>query len=112
MPSNEERKKIAQILRMGIGSTDDMSDDAFIEWIFSVISDGCDGHILTHLANLAEPQEEETTTGALIEANDEWVCDSCGGSIQGAVFIPEIDAFVNTPIYCPACGRKVIHHAD
>lgn len=37
MPTNDERRKIAETLRSGVRTTDYMSDGAFIDWLFSVV---------------------------------------------------------------------------
>lgn len=56
MPTNDERRKIAETLRSGVRTTDYMSDGAFIDWLFSVVGRSCDWHILDSLADLIEPE--------------------------------------------------------
>ena len=57
MPTNDERREVAEILRSGVGTTDCMSDDDFIDWVHGVVSRSRDGHILDRLADFIEPEE-------------------------------------------------------
>ena len=57
MPTNDERREVAEILRSGVGTTDYMSDDDFIDWVHGVVSRSRDGHILDRLADFIEPEE-------------------------------------------------------
>ena len=63
MPTNDERRKIAETLRSGVGTTDYMSDGAFIEWLFRVIGRSCDGHILDPLATLIRARGADVPSG-------------------------------------------------
>lgn len=56
MPTNDERRKIAETLRSGVRTTDYMSDGAFIDWLFSVVGRSYDWNILDSLADLIEPE--------------------------------------------------------
>lgn len=56
MPTNDERREVAEILRSGVGTTDYLSDDDFIDWVHGVVSRSRDGHILDRLADFIEPE--------------------------------------------------------
>ena len=99
MPTNDERRKIAETLRSGVGTTDYMSDGAFIEWLFRVIGRSCDGHILDPLADLIEP--EERTCHNISTVPCKFTCSECHQSWRKA---NGNGAFA----YCPNCGAKVL----
>lgn len=101
MPTNEERRKIAETLRSGVSTTDYMSDGAFIEWLFSVVRRSCDGHILESLAYLIEPEERTCRDdGAGV-----FRCTRCGAFVKrGAV----MDCTGAIPLrFCPNYGARV-----
>ena len=82
MPTNDERRKIAETLRYGVGTTDYMSDEDFIKWLFSVIRRSCDGHILESLAYLIEPEERTCNmrNASWDDGKRTWgcICSKCG----------------------------------
>lgn len=99
MPTNDERRKIAETLRSGVGTTDYMSDGAFIEWLFSVVGRSCDGHILDSLADLIEP--EEPTCRNVSTVPWKFTCSECHQSWRKVKGNGEFG-------FCPSCNAKVI----
>lgn len=104
MPTNDERRKIAETLRSGVGTTDYMSDGAFIEWLFRVIGRSCDGHILDSLADLIEPEERtcHMRDASWDDGQCTWgcICSECGAKHEH-----ERGGWMN---FCPNCGARVI----
>lgn len=117
MPTNDERRRIAETLRSGVGTTDYKSDGAFIEWLFSVISRSCDGHILDPLADLIEP-EERTCYMVRDDLTDTVYCDVCGerfdsvaqymAMVQLPYSVTDYEPEYKNARYCPNCGAKVV----
>ena len=113
-PTDDERREAAQRLRgLERAEFDDCAyvDRGEVEDAVGLVTD--DGYWyeeegVRRLADPIEPEPERTTTGRRSEGSREWLCDGCGGSVQGAVFVPELDAFVDVPNYCPNCGAKVV----
>lgn len=115
MPTNDERRKIAETLRSGVGTTDYMSDGAFIKWLFGVIGRSCDSHILDSLADLIEPEERTCHAGVFSDGAGAWVicCTECGYDLGGKWSSLDIarrmargqHKFTN---FCPKCGAKVV----
>lgn len=95
MPTNDERREVAETLRSGVGTTDYMSDDDFIDWVHSVVSRSRDGHILDRLADLIEPEER---TCRMIDNGVELCCSECDGR----------HSYDDEPDYCMRCGAKVV----
>ena len=95
MPTNDEKREVAEILRSGVGTTDCMSDDDFIDWVHGVVSRSRDGHILDRLADLIEPEER---TCYVEHIDDDSFHLSCGHEAAGHV----------SPSFCPYCGAKVV----
>lgn len=95
MPTNDERREVAEILRSGVGTTDYMSDDDFIDWVHGVVSRSRDGHILDRLADFIEPEER---TCYVEHIDEDSFHLSCGHEAAGHV----------SPSFCPYCGAKVV----
>lgn len=110
MPTNDERRKIAETLRSGVGTTDYMSDGVFIKWLFGVISRSCDSHILDSLADLIEP--EERTCRDVTDYPDGFECSECGCLLDVYGLESEPTMWVKgmpiAPSFCPNCGARVI----
>lgn len=100
MPTNDERREVAEILRSGVGTTDYMSDDDFIDWVHGVVSRSRDGHILDRLADFIEPEER---TCRIYDTDHEFEdsirCDACQ-----MTFRRPWQPFK----FCPNCGAKVV----
>lgn len=115
MPTNDERRKIAETLRSGVGTTDYMSDENFIEWLFSVVSRSCDGHILESLAYLIEPEERTCRNIAdetYREFGEPFICSECGADPhEGENFFCGFSSDEHDWRFCPNCGRR-IEYAD
>lgn len=102
MPTNDERREVAETLRSGVGTTDYMSDDDFIDWVHSVVSRSRAGHILDRLADLIEPEErtcrmEPTGDGSV-------VCSACRTEYTSRWL--HDGEYVER--YCPNCGARVV----
>lgn len=112
MPTNEERRGVANNLR---GGFDVIKEGRYYQLngtlcgmgIYALSEQSLRGG-LRNLADLIDPEPERTCMGFISETTCEWICEICGGSIQGAVFKPDIDAFTDEPNYCPFCGAKVV----
>lgn len=104
MPTNDERREVAETLRSGVGTTDHMSDDDFIYWVHGVVSRSHDGHILDRLADFIEP-EPERTCRIVMASPGEWECDPCGGGIDWDSYDEGDPPNCN---YCPNCGAKAM----
>ena len=110
MPANDERREVAEILRSGVGTTDCMSDDDFIDWVHGVVSRSRDGHILDRLADFIEP--EERTCRDECGGELDFHCSECGChlyliSIENEPSLVLGEAAIQ-PSFCPNCGAKVI----
>lgn len=113
MPTNDERREVAEILRSGVGTTDYLSDDDFIDWVHGVVSRSRDGHILDRLADFIEPEERtcRNTVGKPFAGYRMFSCSECGAYL-------EVDGDTDAnlfaggerpmPRYCPNCGAKVV----
>ena len=99
MLTNDERREVAEILRSGVGTTDYMSDEAFIKWLFRVVGRSCDGHILDSLAYLIEPEERtcRKVPGRMKYGVRRPMCSECGYSLGDERWL-----------FCPKCGAKVV----
>lgn len=95
MPTNDERREVAEILRSGVGTTDCMSDDDFIDWVHGVVSRSLSEHILDRLADFIEPEER---TCYIEHIDEDSFHLSCGHEAAGHV----------SPSFCPSCGAKVV----
>lgn len=95
MPTNDEKREVAERLRSGVGTTDCMSDDDFIDWVHGVVSRSRDGHILDCLADLIEPEER---TCYIEHIDEDSFHLSCGHEAAGHV----------SPSFCPSCGAEVV----
>ena len=109
MPTNDERREVAETLRSGVGTTDSMSDDDFIDWVHGVVSRSRDGHILDRLADLIEP--EERTCHDVSFDSREFVCSWCGCHIDVLGIESEPTMWLGgspiEPSFCPNCGARV-----
>lgn len=106
MPTNEQRRNAAKLIRQsgdGYPSAWQRMRD-----IIGMPKDFTLPQVRDGLADLIEPEPERACTGSISKTTCEWICERCGGSIQGAVFKPGIDAFTDVPNYCPNCGAKVV----
>lgn len=99
MPTNDERRKIAETLRSGVRTTDYMSDGAFIDWLFSVVGRSYDWNILDSLADLIEPQERTCRNISTVPCK--FTCSECHQSWRKT---NGNGAFA----YCPCCGAMVM----
>lgn len=117
MPTNDERREVAEILRSGVGTTDYMSDDDFIDWVHGVVSRSRDGHILDRLADFIDP-DELTCHMVFDHLTDTAFCDVCGerfdGVAQYMAMVPngfslaDYKAKYKDANFCPNCGAKVL----
>lgn len=110
MPTNDERREVDETLRSGVGTTDYMSDDDFIDWVHSVVSRSRDGHILDRLADLIEP--EERTCHDVSFDSREFVCSWCGCHLDMLGIESDPTMWLGgspiEPSFCPNCGAKVV----
>ena len=108
MPTNDERREVAEILRSGVGTTDYLSDDDFIDWVHGVVSRSRDGHILDRLADFIEP-EERTCHIECVKSGpfyDVFRFDCCGKEYSES---RTDDGATELPLaVCPFCGAKVV----
>lgn len=102
MPTNDERREVAEILRSGVGTTDYLSDDDFIDWVHGVVSRSRDGHILDRLADFIEPEERTCRVIMKWDGLDgrDPVCSKCGAYFD--------DKKWHEQKFCPNCGARVI----
>lgn len=108
MPTNDERREVAEILRSGVGTTDYLSDDDFIDWVHGVVSRSRDGHILDRLADFIEP-EERTCHIECVKSGpfyDVFRFDCWGKEYSES---RTDDGATELPLaVCPFCGAKVV----
>lgn len=112
MPTNDERRKIAETLRSGVRTTDYMSDGDFIDWLFSVVGRSYDWNILDSLADLIEP-EERTCRNIANETDREFgnpfICSECGANPHDAEsYYCGFSSGEYDWRFCPNCGARVV----
>ena len=106
MPTNEERREVAENLRYMCaygGRYKEQFYDLLVETVM-----GCEdfhdfADTACRLADLIEP--EERTCRIVMVSPGEWECDACGGGIDWDSYDEGDPPNCN---YCPDCGAKVV----
>lgn len=124
MPTNEERRKIAQRLR--ILATHREVDKWYVEDAIGLYMgeciDGYDPVSVADLADLIEPEQERTCRN-VCSSEGGFTCSECGAHISGGAdychsFVNEDEIRVYTTAnepswnFCPNCDARVIEEVN
>ena len=128
MPTNEERRVIAQILRVLADENTVTATPSFNHVLFSALGgeppsppsmptlgdlEAYDKALLYRLADLIEP-EERTCTFSVYQTGDEHfpTCSVCGYEAAREEWEEYVSGMLYEKRFCPNCGSKEIRNAD
>lgn len=102
MPTNEERREVAQRLReLAAEKFDLLQPESVMVEISKTIGDPDGWDSLTVLADLIEPEPERTCKNV--------ACSPCAFRCSNCGWFDKDRCDFN---FCPNCGKKVMNHAD